>query len=174
MSDRLSRKRNVDPSQSRHGSRDSSTSSQVRCGCQYFQTDSLLPEKQSLLGIKPNITTIMNTLSKTNDMMAPLPVDNGNDGLAGTSSPAANSPQDARARAARATSQSPITVGVPSPTAKSPQDARVRAARATSHSPITVGVSSPTAKSPPSALATASSSGQGGTSSTATASNQMG
>lgn len=68
MSDRLSRKRNVD---STHGSRDSSTSSQVRCGCQYFQTDSLLPEKQSLIGLKPNITTIMNTLSKTNDMVAP-------------------------------------------------------------------------------------------------------
>lgn len=70
MSGRLSRKRNVD---STHGSRDSSSSSQVRCGCQYFQTDSLLPEKQSLVGLKPNITTIMNTLSKTNDMIAPTP-----------------------------------------------------------------------------------------------------
>lgn len=71
-SDRLSRKRNVEPHSSGQGSRDSSCSSQVRCGCQYFQTDSLLPEKQSLVGIKPNITTIMNTLSKTNDMIAPV------------------------------------------------------------------------------------------------------
>uniref|UniRef100_A0A1B6E3B3 Uncharacterized protein n=1 Tax=Clastoptera arizonana TaxID=38151 RepID=A0A1B6E3B3_9HEMI len=36
------------------GSRDSSASSstrEVRCGCQYFQTDSLLPERQSLVGM---------------------------------------------------------------------------------------------------------------------------
>lgn len=41
------------------GSRASSTSSlgrEVRCGCQYYQSDSLLPERRALLGRPPSRT----------------------------------------------------------------------------------------------------------------------
>ncbi|RZF48120.1 hypothetical protein LSTR_LSTR002186 [Laodelphax striatellus] len=51
------RRQTSDPDASRSRERDSSRESsnqrEVRCGCQYFQTDSLLPERQSLVGTRP-------------------------------------------------------------------------------------------------------------------------
>lgn len=43
-----------EPGRERDSSRDSKDSGrEVRCGCQYFQSDSLLPERQCLVGTKP-------------------------------------------------------------------------------------------------------------------------
>lgn len=48
------RDRDRERERERDSSRDSKDSGrEVRCGCQYFQTDSLLPERQCLVGTKP-------------------------------------------------------------------------------------------------------------------------
>lgn len=49
----------MEPEQRGRASRASSTSSlgrEVRCGCQYYQSDSLLPERRALLGRPPSRT----------------------------------------------------------------------------------------------------------------------
>lgn len=49
----------MEPEQRGRTSRASSTSSlgrEVRCGCQYYQSDSLLPERRALLGRPPSRT----------------------------------------------------------------------------------------------------------------------
>ncbi|KAJ1523761.1 hypothetical protein ONE63_001594 [Megalurothrips usitatus] len=45
--------REVSAAGRRSGSRDSSGTREVRCACQYFQSESLLPERLSLVGSPP-------------------------------------------------------------------------------------------------------------------------